>query len=321
MKAEICCGEYCLPWLSTHASPVGPLTILNGDELLILRNLGIVEAPSDQAFDCEKRVRRVGDPLTLCRQTDETLVVGGKCNNRRRRVGALGILQNFRFSALHDGDARVGRAEVDTDNFSHSRQSFLVAADRVDPVTGIQRARPRGVRSTGPQDFNCVTDGYISSCFRRATACRAGEDATLKRRSYETLAHTFASKRVRFRACFKELIYFPPASRSERKVCRWPFAKRDRGMPSLHRFWKSQDAAAKSSLPKGGSAPALLRLCGLRTALRDDDHRRTQAAILEQIADLIDLQHGAGRNVGVFLLHHGLVVMRIEGLGRRDRAS
>ena len=36
------------------------------------------------------------------------------------------------------------------------------------------------------------------------------------RRSHGTLAHTFAAKRVRFRACFKELINFPPAtSRAE----------------------------------------------------------------------------------------------------------
>ena len=53
---------------------------------------------------------------------------------------------------------------------------------------------------------------------------------------------------------------------------------------------------------------------GFRSAPRDDDHRRTQAAIVEQVADLIDLKHGAGRDVGIFLLHDGLMMVRVERL-------
>ena len=58
-------------------------------------------------------------------------------------------------------------------------------------------------------------------------------------------------------------------------------------------------------------------LAGFAAAARDNDHGRPQAAVVDQIAGLENLQHGAVRHVGIFLLHHGLMVMRVERLACR----
>ena len=43
----------------------------------------------------------------------------GKGDDRGGGVGAFGVLENLGLAALHDGDAGVGGAEVDADDFGH----------------------------------------------------------------------------------------------------------------------------------------------------------------------------------------------------------
>jgi NAD-specific glutamate dehydrogenase len=102
MKAEICCGEY-----------------FEGGELQVFLDIRIIEAAADQALDGVERVGRVGDTLALSRKANEALIVSGEGDNGWRRVGTLGVFQNFRLAAVHDRHTRVRRAEVDANNLTH----------------------------------------------------------------------------------------------------------------------------------------------------------------------------------------------------------
>ena len=97
---------------------------LVGDEVLVLVDHRVVVAASDQALDREEGAFRVGHRLALGRLADEPLAVVGEGDDRRRRARPFGVLDDLRGLAVHDRDARIGRAEVDTDNFSHFTVSF-----------------------------------------------------------------------------------------------------------------------------------------------------------------------------------------------------
>ena len=119
MKAEICEGEYFLPSTSTQASPLSAAHDLVGDELLVLLHHRIVVAAADQALHGEDGALRVGDRLALGRLADKALAVGGEGDDRGRGPPAFRILDHLGALAVHDGDARIGRAEVDADDFRH----------------------------------------------------------------------------------------------------------------------------------------------------------------------------------------------------------
>src|SRR6185312_6648009 len=68
--------------------------------------------------------------LAFGRLADETLAVVRERNDRRSRPHAFGVLDNLRRLAFHDGDARVGRAEVDADDLAHVLSSQLRQAGR-----------------------------------------------------------------------------------------------------------------------------------------------------------------------------------------------
>ena len=105
---------------------VRALDDLVGDELLVLLHHRVVVAAADQALDGKQGVDRVGDALALGRQADEAFAVVGKGDDRGGGVGAFGVLENLGLAALHDGDARIGGAEVDPDDFAHTfLSSFL----------------------------------------------------------------------------------------------------------------------------------------------------------------------------------------------------
>jgi carbon storage regulator len=53
------------------------------------------------------------------RLPDQALAILGESDDRGRRARAFGILDDLRSPAVHHRNAAVGRAEVDTDNFSH----------------------------------------------------------------------------------------------------------------------------------------------------------------------------------------------------------
>ena len=100
--------------------PVGALDDLVGNELLVLLHHRVVVAPADQALDGKESIGRIGYPLALGRQADETFPIAGKGYDRGGGIGAFGVLENVGLSALHHRDARVGGAEVDPNNFGHA---------------------------------------------------------------------------------------------------------------------------------------------------------------------------------------------------------
>ncbi len=123
---------------------VAGLRDLVGDELLVLLDHRVVVAPSDQALDREDGLFRVGDRLAFRRLADETLAIVREGDDRRRGARALRVLDDLGGCAFHDGDAGIGRAEVDADDLSHV--SPLFPADR----PGLDLA-PERRRSNGPE--------------------------------------------------------------------------------------------------------------------------------------------------------------------------
>ena len=98
---------------------VRSLDDLVGHQFGVLLGDRIVEAAADQALDRENRIVRIGDRLALGRLADEPLTVLGESDDRRRRARAFRILDDLRLAAFHDGDAAVGRAQVDPDDLGH----------------------------------------------------------------------------------------------------------------------------------------------------------------------------------------------------------
>ena len=70
-------------------------------------------------LDRADRAVRVGDGLPLGELTDETLARLRKCDHRRRRSIAFRVRDHGGRAALHNGDDRIGRPEVDSDHFCH----------------------------------------------------------------------------------------------------------------------------------------------------------------------------------------------------------
>ena len=72
------------------------------------------------ALDRADRAVRVRDGLTLCHLADHTLAGLGERDDGRGGAMTFRVGDNGRFAALHDGDAAIGSAKVDTDNFTHN---------------------------------------------------------------------------------------------------------------------------------------------------------------------------------------------------------
>ena len=62
----------------------------------------------------------VGDGLALCDLADHTLAGFGERYDGRRSARALGVGNDFRLAAFHNGDAAIGSAKIDTDDFRHN---------------------------------------------------------------------------------------------------------------------------------------------------------------------------------------------------------
>ncbi|ETW12424.1 putative NAD-specific glutamate dehydrogenase [Roseivivax marinus] len=86
--------------------------------LLVLGEIGVVLTTTDQALDAEDGVGRVGDRLALGRLANQTFVVG-ETDDGRGRACPFRVLDDLGLAAVHDGDAAVGGAEVDADDFAH----------------------------------------------------------------------------------------------------------------------------------------------------------------------------------------------------------
>ena len=88
-----------------------------GHQVDVLLHFFFFEAATDQAFDGVERVFGVGHCLALGRGADQHFTVFGVGDDRRRGTRAFRIFNDFRLAAFHDGDAGVGGAQIDTDNF------------------------------------------------------------------------------------------------------------------------------------------------------------------------------------------------------------
>src|SRR5690606_41142570 len=90
-----------------------------GHQVEVLLDLGVGELAADQSLDGKEGVLGIGDRLALGRGANDDLAILGEGDDRRRGAVALGVLDDLGVAAFHDGDAAVGRAEVDADDLAH----------------------------------------------------------------------------------------------------------------------------------------------------------------------------------------------------------
>ena len=74
-------------------------------------------------LDGRNSVFRVGDGLTLCDLTDQTVAGLGEANNGRGGAGTLRVCDDDGLAALHDSHTAIGRAKVDTNDLTHNKSS------------------------------------------------------------------------------------------------------------------------------------------------------------------------------------------------------
>ena len=79
-------------------------------------DLRVAELATDEPLEREHGVGRVNDRLPLRGETDETLAMLRERDNRGCCPRTLGVLNHLRRLALHDGDAGICRAKINTDN-------------------------------------------------------------------------------------------------------------------------------------------------------------------------------------------------------------
>ena len=98
---------------------VGAGDDLVGDDRLLLFDFGLLAA--HEALDREDRVLGVHHRLAFGNGADQALARLGEGDDGRRRPPALGVLEDRRLATLQHRDARVGRAQIDSDRFTHYR--------------------------------------------------------------------------------------------------------------------------------------------------------------------------------------------------------
>ena len=109
--------------LVTHLYPgvaVVGLDDLEGHQVDVLLHLGFGELAADQALGSVNGVLGVGDGLALggCAHQDFAVFLIG--DDGGGGTGAFAVFDHAGVVTLHDGDAAVGGAQVNTDDFSHN---------------------------------------------------------------------------------------------------------------------------------------------------------------------------------------------------------
>ena len=99
---------------------------LEGDHLHLVRHF--VVAAAHETLDGEDGVLGVGDGLAFGHLAHQPFPALGECDDRGGSTRTLLIWNDFWFAAFHNGDARIGSSEIDSDDFSH-----VVPAFREDP--------------------------------------------------------------------------------------------------------------------------------------------------------------------------------------------
>jgi len=91
-----------------------------GEVLEIFLGGLVIEASSNESFTGENCVFGISDGLSLGRDTNEALVVVGESDGGGRGPLTLRIFNNLSIVSLHDGDAGVGGAQINSDNPKNS---------------------------------------------------------------------------------------------------------------------------------------------------------------------------------------------------------
>jgi hypothetical protein len=82
----------------------------------IVLHLLVRELTTNETLEGENGVCRVDDGLAFSGQTDKTFAMLGEGDDGGCCPLTLSVLDDTRSLALHDGDARVGRTQVDTND-------------------------------------------------------------------------------------------------------------------------------------------------------------------------------------------------------------
>jgi len=82
----------------------------------VVPHLLVVELPTNQTLEGKDGVLRVHNCLSFSRQSNKTLAMLGERDDGGRCPCSFRVLDDAGSLALHDGDARVGRSQVNADN-------------------------------------------------------------------------------------------------------------------------------------------------------------------------------------------------------------
>ena len=146
---------------------------LVGHQADVLLHFLFFKAAADQAFDRVQRVPRVRDRLTLGRRADQDFVLVDIRDDRRRGARAFRVLDDANLIAFHDRHARVGRAEVDADDFAHFYT--LLNFDRSGAGLSNRRFAPP-IRRAGRPEFIPVRNICAFASFSRPRLLHSAAD-------------------------------------------------------------------------------------------------------------------------------------------------
>ena len=82
----------------------------------VVLHLFVAELSTNQTLEGKDCVLRVHNCLSFSGQANKTLAMLGERDNRGCCPCSFGVLNDAGSLALHDGDARVGRSQVNADN-------------------------------------------------------------------------------------------------------------------------------------------------------------------------------------------------------------
>ena len=120
--AENHCGNFFWGVLFTAKFNSNAVTLLYNlvrRVFLIVLNFFIVELTTNQTLNTINRVLWISNTLALCNLANETFILLCNSDNGWRSAIALTVRNNLWLTGNHIGKCRVGRTEVDTDNFAH----------------------------------------------------------------------------------------------------------------------------------------------------------------------------------------------------------
>ena len=97
------------------------VTIITGNnfewnQLFVFFNFRRIKTTANQTLNCKQCIFRVSNSLTFCGSSDQTFIIR-KSNNRRGCSCTFAVFQNFGVFAFHNGKARVGCTQINTNNF------------------------------------------------------------------------------------------------------------------------------------------------------------------------------------------------------------